>query len=226
MSAHISVILPLYNEEKIATDIVPRLLVEEAFHEIIVVDGGSTDATVACVAAHPRVRLLHAQKGRARQMNAGADVATGDILLFLHADCHLPQGVPSAVSAALAHPTVCGGRFRIRFDLPGIAMRTHAFLSRFLFFSFGDQAFFVRRSIFVAMGAYREDVPFEDVDFFRRLRKRGRVHVCADKVLVSARRYAKVGPIKQKWINVFLLCAAAFRWDVEAYKKFFYPEIR
>ena len=166
--------------------------------EVIVVDGGSGDATVdrARVAG---ATVITAARGRARQMNAGAAVATGEVLLFLHADTRLPPGFDAAVDAALADPAVVGGRFDLRLE-PGSPFLdlTAALInlrSRLTGIATGDQALFVRRTVFEAMGGF-EDIPLmEDVAFTRALKGRGRVARLRARVTTSARRWQRDGPL-------------------------------
>jgi len=167
--------------------------------EVIVVDGGSGDATVdrARVAG---ATVITATRGRARQMNAGAAVATGEVLLFLHADTRLPPAFDAAVDAALADPAVVGGRFDLRLE-PGSPFLdlTAALInlrSRLTGIATGDQALFVRRTVFEAMGGF-EDIPLmEDVAFTRALKGRGRVARLRARVTTSARRWQRDGPLR------------------------------
>lgn len=167
--------------------------------EVIVVDGGSGDATAARAGA-AGATVIEASRGRARQMNAGAARAVGDVLLFLHADTTLPVGFDGAVAAALADPAVLGGRFDLRLvpSSPFLAL-TAALInlrSRLSGIATGDQALFVRREVFVAMGGF-EDVPLmEDIAFTRALKRRGRVVALRDKVTTSSRRWLRHGPLR------------------------------
>jgi len=167
--------------------------------EVIVVDGGSGDATVDC-ARVAGATVITAARGRARQMNAGAAVATGAVLLFLHADTRLPPAFDAAVDAALADPAVVGGRFDLRLE-PGSPFLdlTAALInlrSRLTGIATGDQALFVRRTVFEAMGGF-EDIPLmEDVAFTRALKGRGRVARLRARVTTSARRWQRDGPLR------------------------------
>ena len=167
--------------------------------EVIVVDGGSGDATVES-ARVAGATVITAARGRARQMNAGAAAATGEVLLFLHADTRLPPGFDAAVDAALADPAVVGGRFDLRLE-PGSPFLdlTAALInlrSRLTGIATGDQALFVRRAVFEAMGGF-EDIPLmEDVAFTRALKDRGRVARLRARVTTSARRWQRDGPLR------------------------------
>ena len=146
-------------------------------------DGGSTDATAAIAARSPQVRLLASARGRARQMNAGARAAGGDVLLFLHADTLLPDGALAAVEATVGDPGVIAGRFDVRFDNPRPVFRMIAWFmnqrSRWSGISTGDQAIFVCREPFEALGGYPDMPLMEDVELCRRLKRRGQMAPCA-----------------------------------------------
>jgi rSAM/selenodomain-associated transferase 2 len=167
---------------------------------VILVDGGSDDATIQVAARFPAVRLLASPRGRARQMNAGARAARGDILLFLHADTWLPEGGLGAVSAALDDARVVGGRFDVRFDSPRPVLRMIAFFmnlrSRASGISTGDQAIFVRREVFETMGGYPDMPLMEDIELSRRLKRRGRLAALPLRVTTSARKWEREGALR------------------------------
>jgi rSAM/selenodomain-associated transferase 2 len=167
---------------------------------VILVDGGSDDATMQVAARFSSVRLLTSPRGRARQMNAGARAARGDILLFLHADTWLPQEALGAVSAALDDARVVGGRFDVRFDSPRPVLRMIAFFmnlrSRASGISTGDQAIFVRRDVFETMGGYPDIPLMEDIELSRRLKRRGRLAALSSRVTTSARKWEREGAVR------------------------------
>jgi rSAM/selenodomain-associated transferase 2 len=167
---------------------------------VILVDGGSDDATIQVAARFSAVRLLASPRGRARQMNAGARAARGDILLFLHADTRLPEGGLGAVSAALDDARVVGGRFDVRFDSPRPVLRMIAFFmnlrSRASGISTGDQAIFVRREVFETMGGYPDMPLMEDIELSRRLKRRGRLATLPSRVTTSARKWEREGALR------------------------------
>jgi rSAM/selenodomain-associated transferase 2 len=164
------------------------------------VDGGSTDATAAIAARFPQVRLLASPRGRARQMNAGARAARGDVLLFLHADTSLPDGALAAMEAAVGDPGVVAGRFDVRFDNPRHVFRMIAWFmnqrSRWSGISTGDQAIFVRREVFEALGGYPDMPLMEDVELCRRLKRRGRLAALRLRVTTSARKWEREGAVR------------------------------
>jgi rSAM/selenodomain-associated transferase 2 len=182
--------------------------------EVILVDGGSDDATAQVATRAPDVRLLDRPRGRARQMNAGALQARGDVLLFLHADTRLPDGALEAVSAALDDQRVIGGRFDVRFDNPRPVFRMIAFFmnlrSRVSGISTGDQAIFVRRTAFEALGGYPDIPLMEDIELCRRLKRRGRLVALRARVTPSARKWERDGAFRTMalmWALRFLYMA-------------------
>lgn len=194
----VSVIIPALNE---AGSIAQTLLrVRQAGEcELLVVDGGSTDGTADLAGAYAD-RVLQAPRGRAQQMNAGAQVATGEVLLFLHADTVLPAGFPVLLAQALGDPAVVGGRFDVRLDAPGWPFRMIETLmnvrSRLTRISTGDQAIFVRRETFFELGGYPEISLMEDLELSRKLKRKGKIACLRARVLTSARRWQRNGVMK------------------------------
>ena len=188
---NISVIIPVLNEEK---TIAPALdgLKQLAPYEIILVDGGSTDRT-AEICRRYDVEVLVTDRGRARQMNLGARDASGDVLLFLHADTRLPASALSDISESLSDTRYVGGRFDIELDgkhwMLKVIGRLISYRSRISKVGTGDQAIFVRREIFERIGGYPE-VPFmEDIAFCRTLKSLGKIACLRSRVITSARRW-------------------------------------
>ncbi len=197
-SVRTSVIIPVLNEATAIAATLEHVLALEGDYEIIVVDGGSTDETVAIASRYARV--LSSQRGRAWQMNLGAEEAKGDVLIFLHADTLLPREATPAIHCALADPSVVGGRFKVRLNHPGWMYRVIGFsinLRDRLFAGFtGDQAIFVRADVFHALGGYRELPLMEDLDFGRRMARSGKVARIPFYVITSARRWQKNGVLR------------------------------
>jgi rSAM/selenodomain-associated transferase 2 len=165
--------------------------------EIVVSDGGSADGTRAIARSYSTVTLVTAPGGRAVGLNAGAAEAAGDVFLFLHADTRLPDGALSEVRCVLDDPMVVGGRFMIMLDNPSLQFRIIGasinLRDRLLGGFTGDQAVFVRAQTFRHMGGYATVPLMEDLDFARRLHRRGRVARLQSQVITSARRWERQG---------------------------------
>ena len=176
--------------------------------EVLLVDGGSSDETIAIACAYG-VRVLVSEPGRGHQMNAGAAVAEGDILLFLHGDTVLPEGFAGLVRATMARPEVAGGAFRLAFELPKSALRLIAwganFRSRWLQMPYGDQALFVRKELFTAMGGFPELPILEDVVLVRNLKRHGRIVTRPEAVVTSSQRWLQGGVWRQTLRNQRIL---------------------
>jgi rSAM/selenodomain-associated transferase 2 len=196
----ISIVIPALDEAANLIRLLPGLAVGSPGPEVIVVDGGSSDGTADAVTASAHVHYLAASRGRARQMNAGARVARGDVLVFLHADTRLPVGALDAVARAMADPRVVGGRFDVRFDTPRPVMRMVAWFinrrSRVSGIATGDQAIFVRRAVFETLGGYPDIPLMEDVELTRRLKRHGHLACLRQKVTTSARKWEQEGVLR------------------------------
>ena len=173
----LSVIVPTLNEARALAATLARARTACPGAEIHVADGGSSDGTRE-VAQAAGAQVLNAPRGRGRQQNAGARAAAGDVLLFLHADTHLPEGVGDAVRCAMEDRRVLGGNFRLAFDPPDLLNRLFAAVynqrSRRHRHYYGDSVLFVRRSVFEEMAGFREGMLMEDWEFVRRLEARCR----------------------------------------------------
>ncbi|TAN40479.1 MAG: glycosyltransferase [Nitrospirae bacterium] len=193
----ISVVMPVLNEEKSLRKTLTALKIS-ANEELIVVDGGSTDATVA-LAHEFTEKVFVTRKGRGHQMNHGAGKAGGDLLLFLHADCLLPPRGFDLIREALSDRRVAAGAFDLRIDHPGRHFRLIGAVanlrSRFTSIPYGDQGLFVRASLFRELGGFADLPLMEDIEISRRLKKTGRVIFLRQPVLTSPRRWLKEGPV-------------------------------
>jgi rSAM/selenodomain-associated transferase 2 len=206
----ISVIIPTLNEEAVLAETLQSLRRQQPA-EILVVDGGSSDGTEAAAAAADF--FLRAPRGRASQMNAGAARARGDLLLFLHADCTLEAGALAAAEHRLRQPGVAAGCFTMTVSAPGGLYRMIDACAtarvRFTGLVYGDQGLFLRRTRFERLGGFPPLRFMEDVLLSRRLRQMGRVVVARQRIFVSARRWQKVGVVRQTVRNWTLTALAA-----------------
>jgi rSAM/selenodomain-associated transferase 2 len=197
----VSVILPVLNEEKaIAATLTALIRLSPA--EIILVDGGSADRTRA-TAERYKIKIIESEPGRARQMNRGARDASGDVLLFLHADTRLPTTAFADIANALADSLCLGGRFDVELEgdhwlLPLVAWLI-SYRSRLTKIATGDQALFVRREVFARMGGFQEIPLMEDIAFSRTLKRMGSVACLRSRVITSARRWEADGV----WQTIF-----------------------
>jgi rSAM/selenodomain-associated transferase 2 len=224
----ISVIMPVLNEERILGESLSYVL-SLGFDEVIVVDGSSCDRTRDIVASLqvrssgyearglelfsdpasrtsnlepsiPTLTLLTTLPGRARQMNAGAAISEGEVLVFLHADTQLPLNARMQIEQALRDPTYVGGRFDVQFEpvteWGRIISRMMNWRSRWSGIATGDQAIFVRRQCFERLGGFCDAPIMEDIDFTRRLKGAGRMAALRSTVVTSYRRWEHGGPVK------------------------------
>lgn len=217
----ISVIIPTLNEESHIEKTLQSVIKQAGDYELFIVDGGSTDNTIAIAKRYTSV--IDSKRGRAIQMNAGAKLCKGDILLFLHADTLLPDNAFREVRKRMQDDTVAGGSFYIAFDADNFILKGVSFITRFNFrlFHFGDQGIFVRRDVFQTLHGYKEMPIMEDYDFYKRLRKQGKVILIRMPVISSARRFIKNGVIRQLLINKFVVLAYWAGVDIQTIKRFY-----
>jgi rSAM/selenodomain-associated transferase 2 len=222
MALRLSIIIPTLNETgRIGELIAHTRTLGEC--EIVVVDGGSADGTLEQAAAAD-VRL-QAPRGRARQQNAGAAASSGDVLLFLHADCRLEPGAIDAVQAALQDGRCVGGCFRQIIDAHGTAYRLlergNSWRVRLCRWAYGDQGIFVRREVFERLGGFPDVALMEDLLFVRRLKRAGRFRLLDARIHVSARRWQRHGVVRQtlrNWTLIALaLCGVSPDWLARFY---------
>lgn len=190
MKTEISIIIPTLNEESSIRETLDALAGFENA-EIIMVDGGSTDATVSIAENYP-VKILHAPRGRGSQLSFGGEAANGDVLWFLHADTRPLPDALEQIKKALAKPRVAGGNFTIRFDGERKAAKFLTWLYpklNLLGLIYGDSAIFVRRDVYRKIGGFKPFPIFEDLDFVERLKKEGEIYTLPAVVTTSSRRF-------------------------------------
>ncbi len=202
----LAVVIPALNEESSIEAAVASAW-EAGADEVVVSDGGSTDATRDRAASVARVVL--SPRGRAAQMNAGAAATRSDVVLFLHADSRLPRDAAALVRGVLADPLVGAGAFRMRFDAPGLYWRFISTLAHARAFwwgiTLGDQAIFARRETLRLLGGYRPLPILEDLDFADRARRATRFRVLKAEVRTSARRWERRGRLRTSALNWAIL---------------------
>ena len=216
----VSVIIPAYNEEKALPHTLRELLRQLGDYEVIVVDGGSTDRTLAVLTefsfsedpsprgSHPSRLWLTASKGRASQMNEGAKHATGDWLLFLHADTVLPSGAIQRLNEMETDQRIRAGGFMHQFSGDDWRLKLISFLDNFRCIRsriiYGDQALFVRRALFEQLGGFPNRPILEDVAFCERLIAVTTPLLLSPSVVTDARKFLKMG-IWRSFVRVLLI---------------------
>lgn len=202
-------IIPALNEASNIGSAIASAQAVEA--EVLVVDGGSSDNT-ATVARGLGVRVLLSPPGRGRQLAAGAAVARGEILVFLHADAQLPPGYCEQVCTALTDPQTVVGAFRLRIAAKGAGLRLVEWgvrqRCRWLSMPYGDQGLFMLAETYRSLGGFREFCAMEDIDFVRRAHRRGKILTLWSTITVSPRAWQRRGVVRFALWNTF--CATAW----------------
>lgn len=224
MSGSVSIIIPALNEaEEIGSTLESAA---DSAAELIVVDGGSEDRTAEIARAHGATVVTSA-RGRASQMNAGAEIARGETLLFLHADTRLPAGFAEEVRRTLDRPGVAAGAFSLRIDGAGWGMqwveRAANWRSRILQLPYGDQGFFLKAEVFRSLGGFPEVPLMEDLEMARRVRRRGRIVISPLAVATSARRWERVGVFRATLLNQVFLLAYLLGMPPRRIAEWYYP---
>jgi len=201
----ISIIVPALNEAQGITTVLAGLApLRNRGHEVIVVDGGSSDTTAA-LSRGAADRVVAAPRGRSSQMNAGAALARGEVLLFLHADTRLPQDADARILEGLVASGRAWGRFDVRIEGASVCLPVIAFFmnlrSRATGIATGDQAIFVRREAFERTGGFPPLELMEDIALSRSLKRVSRPLCLADKAVTSGRRWERRGVLR----TVFLM---------------------
>ena len=200
----VSVIVPALNEAGPIASTLQAVQALSGPKELIVVDGGSADATKARAA--PFATVLDAPQGRAAQMNRGAQNARGDVLWFLHADTHPPPHALQTIRETLRPPDAESGIFRLSFDDDAPLLRLYSWCTRWpwIRLAFGDRGLFTTRAAFEAVGGFPEWPIFEDLELADRLHRRGTFHFLPQAVTTSARRFRANGLLRQQLRNLYL----------------------
>jgi rSAM/selenodomain-associated transferase 2/rSAM/selenodomain-associated transferase 1 len=205
----ISIIIPALNEAATIGRTLSHLNGLDNL-EVIVVDGGSCDATSE-LARFRGAKVIQSNPGKAIQMNTGAATAAGDILVFLHADTLLPEGFRNQIVATLNQRGVAAGAFRLSIDSPAAGIRFIECManlrSRFLQLPYGDQALFMKKSLFDRIGGFPRMQIMEDFILVRRLKHKGKIVIVPKAVVTSPRRWSHLGILKTWLINQLIIMA-------------------
>jgi rSAM/selenodomain-associated transferase 2 len=208
-----SIIVPVFNEAPLIRRFLTHLRERAPGAEIIVADGGSADGAAELAAGHCD-RLVESQRSRAAQMNAGAHAAHGEILWFVHADVEVPWQCLDEIARIMADSNVVGGYFRIRLPRALVYRLTDSFAhyaGMLLRMRCGDHGIFCRRTAFVDVGGFPTVPLMEDVEFFRRLHRCGRVVHSDKRIVVSPRRYEAIGRARLTFAYGFIATLYIFR---------------
>jgi rSAM/selenodomain-associated transferase 2 len=203
----VSIIVPVLNETYRIQQFLKGVRQRAPSAEVIVVEAEDSESISKSLAGLCD-RVLMSKRGRAAQMNTGANAARGDVLWFVHADCEVPHHCLTQIAYALDDSRTVGGCFRIRFPRAEMIYRVSDICGNLAVDLFGkcygDHGIFCRRDDFFAVSGY-PDVPlFEDAEFYRRLRWRGRTRQLADEIVTSSRRYERLGPYRLTMIYLIL----------------------
>lgn len=199
----ISVIIPVLNEEETLDKLLPYLQSKAANYselQVIVSDGGSSDNTIS-IASKYGVTWVSTARGRARQMNAGAEKANGQILYFLHADSFPPKHFDQTIISAI-NSGISAGCFRLKFNVPNRFLSFFAWFSRFNFTLCrgGDQSLFITQSLFTSLGGFDEEYKiYEDNEFIGRIYRKASFKVLPQEVITSARKYQHNGTVRLQY---------------------------
>lgn len=218
-----SVIIPTLNEEKYLPLVLEHLKKIDEDLEVIIADGGSEDNTIK-MAKRFNVKVCKSEKGKGFQLNKGAGCATGDILIFLHADTFLPVDAFSLINEYLVVRKVEIAVFKMKFDKESFLMNIYSWFTKFdsIFTTFGDQVIVIQRGFFNELNGFPKLTIFEDVELLRRARKKTKVYKLPSYVTTSARRFEMRGTLKTQLLNGLYILQYLIGIDPNnIYKKYF-----
>ena len=230
----ISIIIPTLNESLALPETLRRVGALGAGHELIIVDGGSTDATCDIAQSHvhsdakenERVQLIKAVRGRANQMNAGAEQASGEWLLFLHADTFLPKDALNEISQL--PETVMAGGFMHRFSGSAWGLSViswlHNFRCRRTHVFYGDQAFFIRRTLFESLGGFPRVPRLEDLIFGEQVQKITQPVLLNSYIITGSRKFEQMGVWRSLWRVMIIQMRHELGLEIQGTK--FFADVR
>lgn len=193
----ISIIIPVFNEEKGLADCLDKITSQASSYELIIVDGGSTDKTCQIATSYPKAQVISATKGRGSQMNQGAKIAKGDWLLFLHADTFLEPNTIEKLSQFVTNPNLQVACFWHKFDSyhpwMQIVSLIHNLRFRWTGVIYGDQCMFIRRDFFEKLGGFRESIVMEDIEISIRILKSTTPICLPINAITSSRKFYSLG---------------------------------
>lgn len=224
-----SIIIPVLNEKDRINDIIENInkLTNMNESEIIIVDGDKTRSTINTIIDKNVVAVV-SEKGRGKQMNAGANIAKGQILLFLHADTALPENAFKDIEEILKNGDYDAGAFNLSFNSKKLIYSVFSFLasirSRLTRIPYGDQAIFIKKNIFEKIGGYKEIPLMEDVELMEELKRtKSKIHILKSKVKTSTRRWERNGifntTLKNIMISIFYILGVSPDKLVKIYYK-------
>lgn len=201
----ISVVIPTLNEEQHISALLEQLEQCPKVMEVLVVDALSTDNTPTIVSGYSKAKLISSERGRSIQMNNGAKEASGDILLFLHADSIL--NIEAIRSVAPTLEKVEAGCFFLMFDRKGFWLDVYSWFSRYnwTIFTYGDQGLFIKKDFFDRIGGFNNIPIMEDLDIVRRIKRHGGFHKVNHPIITGARRFKKNGAVLQQARNILIV---------------------
>ncbi len=223
-----SVIIPTLNEEKYLPTVLEQLKSIDEDLEIIIADGGSEDNTVK-IAERFNVIVCKSEKGKGIQLNNGAGCATGDVLIFLHADTFLPVNAFSLINEYFLVRRVHIATFKMKFDKQSLLMDIYSWFTKFdsIFTTFGDQAIVIRRDFFNKLNGFPNLTIFEDVELCRKARSKTKIYKLPAFVTTSARRFELRGILKNQLLNGLYIIQYLVGIDPNnIYKKYFRDKLR
>ncbi len=204
----LTIVIPTLNEEN-HIFVLLKLILDRPrdWLEVIVVDGGSTDNTLQLIDNFRTVKLFQAERGKARQMNIGANKAKHSHLLFLHADTSFePQFLDETYKQL---ESTKAGAFTMKFDKRSFWLKLYSWFTQFNFtiFTYGDQGLLIRKSLFEELNGFKEIPILEDIDIIKRIKKRTKFKRLKQVVTTSSRRFEKYGQIRQQLRNLLIVLA-------------------